>query len=66
MEEREGTIKLVEQGQQKGRLIDAWNGNEFEFANPGNVNIKIDDLVIYISIITGNGKVVNVVKEKLV
>lgn len=65
MEEREGIVKSMETGGQKGRFIDVINGNEYDFVNPASVQLKIDDNVIFISIITGNGKVINVVKETI-
>lgn len=59
MEERSGTIN-----DPSGTLTDSYDGLTRNFVNPAQVSIIQGDSVMYISIITPNGKVINVIKDK--
>ncbi|MBI2968598.1 MAG: hypothetical protein HYY40_12415 [Bacteroidetes bacterium] len=63
MEEREGTILTKTSDGSSGRLRDASTGNESDFTNPAKVSIDVGNGVIYITIVAGNGRIINVIKE---
>jgi len=38
-------------------------GNETEFDNSARVSIDVGDSIVYITIIAGNGRIINIIKE---
>ena len=59
METKEGTII----DRQNDKLKDNFTGSEHKFTNPANVVIKDGDIVIYVEIVTGNDKIIRILKD---
>ncbi|PCH67892.1 MAG: hypothetical protein COC01_04805 [Bacteroidetes bacterium] len=62
METREGIISNVNSDE----LTDNATNETRHYTNPAKVSVKVTDEVVYLSIIAGNGKIINVIKEKKV
>lgn len=60
MEQRDGTILNTGNSQ----MTDDINGNTVTYNNPANVTINVNDKVIYVRIVTGNGQTINIIKER--
>ncbi|MFZ5552443.1 MAG: hypothetical protein ACOZCO_04950 [Bacteroidota bacterium] len=62
MEQREGTILNTTEKD----MTDSISGTTVKYHNPASVTIDVNDKVIYIRIVTGNGQTINIIKEKKV
>ena len=60
MEEREGTITDVA----AMKLRDHSTETERNFTNPASVDVIVNDAVVFVHVIAGNGNEINIVKKK--
>lgn len=63
MEVKEGIIVRTDQGGVSGIVRDNFSGNEHPFDNPARVTVSDGSIVVYVEIVTGNDKIVRVVRD---